>query len=301
MKNTSLLHRLLFCFMTILAIVLSGCGGTGKPSWQEQYDLGMRYLEEGNYSESIVAFSLAIEIDPKRAEAYIGRGSAYAGEGGENNLLLAADDYELAIKLDETNPDTYINIAHYLIKVGNTDRAEEYLRLGMEKTNDTRINEILRELLSDNVDEESNREEGVVTSDDGAVEIKSDGEVFSVSLTDPNLKSQYDVNIPSVEQNMCEYAWLVRFTDGANEYEVGTTHWNHGEPGVMSVFEMQSDVWLRADDGSARTISNAELRVEGNTMIWDFTIPEEYHFNQNNMTISKYIIENVNNGPVVLN
>jgi len=36
-------------------------------------------LEEGNYEEAIIAFTAAIEIDPKRAEAYLGAADAYLG------------------------------------------------------------------------------------------------------------------------------------------------------------------------------------------------------------------------------
>ena len=39
--------------------------------WQTQYDLGVRYLSEGNYQEAILAFEAAIEIDPKNADAYL--------------------------------------------------------------------------------------------------------------------------------------------------------------------------------------------------------------------------------------
>lgn len=47
------------------------------PGWQAKYDLGVRYLSEGNYQEAIIAFTAAIEIDPKRAEAFLGRGDTY--------------------------------------------------------------------------------------------------------------------------------------------------------------------------------------------------------------------------------
>ena len=39
--------------------------------WQTQYDLGVRYLSEGNYEEAILAFEAAIEIDPRNADAYL--------------------------------------------------------------------------------------------------------------------------------------------------------------------------------------------------------------------------------------
>ena len=41
-------------------------------TWQEQYDLGLRFLSEGDYEAAILAFTAAIEIDPMQAEAYIG-------------------------------------------------------------------------------------------------------------------------------------------------------------------------------------------------------------------------------------
>lgn len=61
----------------LLALCACGQGINGQASskdqltWQEQYDLGVRYLEDGDYEEAIIAFTAAIEIDPKRAEAYI--------------------------------------------------------------------------------------------------------------------------------------------------------------------------------------------------------------------------------------
>lgn len=86
-----------------LIFSLSACGQKA-PTWQEQYDLGVRYLSDGNYEEAIIAFTAAIEIDPKRAEAYVGRGDAYAGSGEtEDNLAAALADYEMAVSLgDET-------------------------------------------------------------------------------------------------------------------------------------------------------------------------------------------------------
>lgn len=41
----------------VLALLLVACtvmDGGGGDSWQEQYDLGVRYLSEGNYEEAII-------------------------------------------------------------------------------------------------------------------------------------------------------------------------------------------------------------------------------------------------------
>ena len=70
-----------FALGLILIFGLISCDQNTEAQWQEQYDLGVRYLSEGNYEEAIIAFTTAIEIDTKRAEGYIGRGDAYALSG----------------------------------------------------------------------------------------------------------------------------------------------------------------------------------------------------------------------------
>lgn len=81
------------CFAVLLAIAvlcLAGCNQKGT-TWQEQYDLGVRYLEEGSYEEAIIAFTAAIEIDPKQPEVYLKAAEAY----------LALDDTDSAISILE--------------------------------------------------------------------------------------------------------------------------------------------------------------------------------------------------------
>ena len=62
------------------------------PGWQTKYDLGVRYLSEGNYEEAILAFEAAIEIDPKNADAYRKLAEAYEQTGDENAALRALRD-----------------------------------------------------------------------------------------------------------------------------------------------------------------------------------------------------------------
>ena len=109
------------CWLILFSLVLSGCANqtsvqeenTPVLSWQEQYDLGLRYLSEGNYEEAIIAFTAAIEIDPKRAPAYAGRGDAYVLSGEtEENLTAAQADYEKAIELDESTIEAYLKLAN---------------------------------------------------------------------------------------------------------------------------------------------------------------------------------------------
>ena len=125
-----------------LVCLLSGCaagqpdsteGPSRGPTWQEQYDLGVRYLSEGNYEEAILTFTAAIEIDPKRVPAYVGRGDAYVKYGEtDENLAAAKADYEKAIELDETNAEAYLGLADVYIRQGDYKKAREILAKGQE-------------------------------------------------------------------------------------------------------------------------------------------------------------------------
>ena len=59
-----------------------------QPTWQVQYDLGMRYLTESNYKEAVLAFTAVIEIDPRRAEAYLQLAEAYLAAGNFPQAIL---------------------------------------------------------------------------------------------------------------------------------------------------------------------------------------------------------------------
>lgn len=72
----------IICLILIAVLTLTECGG---PTWQEKYDLGMRYLDEGNYEEAIIAFNAAIKIDPKRADSYISLADTYIAMGDYDN------------------------------------------------------------------------------------------------------------------------------------------------------------------------------------------------------------------------
>lgn len=82
---------------TVSLIVLFGLVACESQStWQDQYDLGMRYLTESNYEEAILAFTAAIEIDPKQADAYIQLEKAYHGIGDEAAAArIRAQGYEI--------------------------------------------------------------------------------------------------------------------------------------------------------------------------------------------------------------
>lgn len=61
--------------------------GKTTGNYQEQYDLGMKYLEEGSYEEAILAFTAAIEIDPRQADAYLGLAEVYIAQNKFDKAL----------------------------------------------------------------------------------------------------------------------------------------------------------------------------------------------------------------------
>ena len=114
------------CALSVV-LLMTACGQDAEAQWQEQYDLGVRYLSEGNYEEAIIAFTAAIEIDPKRPEGYTGRGDAYALSGDTaDNLSAALADYEAALALDETLPDAWLGLADVYIRPGQNRRRPEH-------------------------------------------------------------------------------------------------------------------------------------------------------------------------------
>ena len=131
-------------FFVLMMVILSACANT---SWQEKYDLGMKYLAEGNYEEAILSFTAAIEIDPKQPLAYIGRGDAYVGVGGLLDkgkewddiygwYLKAETDYLTAVDLDNSIVETYYKLADVYLAIGEPGKAVDILNRGYENTGD---------------------------------------------------------------------------------------------------------------------------------------------------------------------
>ena len=150
------LWKIVLC--TALVLLLAACGKNAKTTWQEQYDLGMQYLEDGDYEQAIVAFTAAIKIDPKQTVVYVGRAQAYIGSGEtEENLSAALTDYESALVLDDMNPDIYLGIADVYIRQGDYEKAKEILNQALENLGEN-------EAISEKINELEN---GDITDADG--------------------------------------------------------------------------------------------------------------------------------------
>lgn len=164
--------RRLAALLVVCLLALTACAKA--PTWQEQYDLGVRYLAEGNYQEAVIAFTAAIGIDEKRPEAFVGRGDAYlalAADDPAQYLGLAAADYETALGLDDTDPAVYERLADVYIQQGETEKAKDILQSGIDATGDAGLQERLDEILEQ---ETTGGENDAEASDD--TDTPADGE-----------------------------------------------------------------------------------------------------------------------------
>ena len=86
-----------FCLCLGILLLLNGTACRSNLSaWQEQYDLGVRYLSEGNYEEAIIAFEATIKIDPTKPESYLLLADIYVETGYyESAISILEDGYKI--------------------------------------------------------------------------------------------------------------------------------------------------------------------------------------------------------------
>ena len=140
----------MICFLLALLGLLSACSAhsvdaeeQSAPTWQSRYDLGVRYLSDGRYEEAILAFTAAIEIDPKNAQAYEQRGDAYwelaqSAQGSEQTdaYRSAAEDYESAMQWGSETDELYRRAADAYYGAQDYEKAESYYEKLLEKDED---------------------------------------------------------------------------------------------------------------------------------------------------------------------
>ncbi len=121
-------------YIVLLVLCLSGCSCAKRTEerWNEQYDVGMQYLLEGDYQEAILAFTATIEIDPMRPESYLERAAVYLELGDDASIEAAVADYQKAVELEPTNGQTYVLLAQTYLRQGNYEQAVNTLYEGQE-------------------------------------------------------------------------------------------------------------------------------------------------------------------------
>ena len=100
------------CIVAAICIITAGMllgSAAEEKRLTEQLEMGEKYLAELDYENAIVAYEIAIQIDPKCEEAYIQLAEAY-------------------------------------VAIGNVDKAIENLKKGIELTDSESLKSLLEEL-----------------------------------------------------------------------------------------------------------------------------------------------------------
>ena len=282
-----------------LVLGLAACSTQEAASWEEQYQLGIRYLSEGNYEEAIIAFAAAIEIDPMRPEAYEGRGDAYRQLG---NLEDAQADYQKAWELDKTDsdiagkladtlteqgkaedavkvleeliqqnpidPGPYDKLADLLEQLGQLDKAIEILEKGVEQTGDQSLSDRLKDL-----------QQG------GFPPVPDDGiqrEVVEVSDGDELTELSYSSGLENIEIHLGDGEYSVNslfFMDAKNVSIIGTGNTrlvsSSGAETIITMFQCDNfllyglvmghdlEPYMTCSTGVVELLSSDDIRIVG--------------------------------------
>lgn len=281
MKKTVLLF-----FVCIFAFV--GCTSSDVLTWQEQYDLGIRYLNDGNYEEAIIAFTAAIEIDEKNVAAYLGRAEAYVNCNDSANALA---DYNAAIEIDSNCQQAYGGVANIYIGQGDYDKAAEILTyISDESVKSKLLEEIerqktdsleLAEIQLDNVTYTFSKNDETVELNESAV----GGMRITANVLSPNnakavLIAEWGQNISQqsqseIKKTALRYAQMWKeekaYVEQEREfpYEIGVSHpvyeeelGTHNEVLLIAVDENCNPVGYTVVKAEIPSKSEALLNVE---------------------------------------
>lgn len=138
--NKKLTIIIFACIISVLTACASVTGINLSP-YEQQIDLGYKFLEEEKYEEAILAFNKAIEIDVKQDKAYIGLADTYVNKWDENSIDDANNALTLGYEQSKSENIilTYIRLADFILDKSNNQWAVQLLEFGYNLTNDERI------------------------------------------------------------------------------------------------------------------------------------------------------------------
>ena len=297
------------CYILLAVILLFAACGKKAQTWQELYDLGEKYLLEENYEEAIVAFTSAIELDPKQAVIYIGRGDAYAKyQDEENHLELALADYSQALELDDSISEIYLGMADVYVQQEDYEQALEILQKGYETTNAEEILEQISAVkeIKDEQENENMANENTEDTYKGPGELYFENEALTVAKTDENagiITLRFSQELLPITQYTDIYVDIVgptvefEFTEDIpeGEYDITSMYYsletiwpagNFETDRNLETYDCVLDHWFNFEDldesygfdtyGVAEIVDYTE-----NSITWSFQVFDEYSFDFN--------------------
>lgn len=258
----------------MIAIMLCACNHVADTTtWQEQYDLGVIYLFDGNYEEAIIVFEAAIKLEPKQASIYVSLADAYREIFDTNQAI---ENLQIALILDDTLTEAYLKLADIYILLGEYEQAVAILQQGIETTQDKEMEFVLRELQSYIDGEEididiADAQIRLRTLDGRRGQISVTFEQFPLKTTIP--KKTYD-NDTQIDNGI-----FVSFSDGNGTFSILTNTTRAEE--AYEIYYPQDEVVRVAlsacvENGVWYTLENEKCTVSrtGNTLTWNFVMPE---------------------------
>ena len=110
----------LLAVSSVLCLVAAPLVAAGPKSASEAVALGDSLREKGDSAVAIDAYTKAIKLDPKCANAYCNRGGIYLAEGDFDKALA---DLDRAIQLDPNDDIAHTNRGYLHVRKGEIDKA----------------------------------------------------------------------------------------------------------------------------------------------------------------------------------
>jgi Tfp pilus assembly protein PilF len=115
--------RLIGTVVIISIPILFSCASNHRMQTKQAeayFDLGTKYLQQGEYDQAISGYNKALELNPGYAEAYLNRGIAYRNKGQHDQ---AVSDYGKVLQIDPKDARAYCNRGNALTEKGQYDNA----------------------------------------------------------------------------------------------------------------------------------------------------------------------------------
>lgn len=119
--------------LTLAALLLAGCVSTSstlpgdkvslKQASDYNYELGVKYLQQGQRDLAMEKLQKAIRQNPDNANAYMGLGMLYDTIGDPDR---ADNNYRIALREAPDNPQVQNNYAVFLCQHGQAQKSEKY-------------------------------------------------------------------------------------------------------------------------------------------------------------------------------
>lgn len=195
--------------LVLVSVIVLVVNNISAGRYNRLIDKGNNYLDQMDYDDGIVAFDEAIQIDPKRPEAYEGKVNIYIAKGDYESALAVINDGLGAIEGDdyvasftEFATNVYDQYADLLVSEGKYSEALEVLKQGNDLMPGQLVNQITDVMMSAS-DQQKAEDEKETTSDadeekDLEAGSEEDNSQIVVDVTETYF---FDIDITNITQN----------------------------------------------------------------------------------------------------